>query len=106
MVAQHNTINKALLLKVIEIDIKNDLERKACIGSMIVKTYKGFKEKDEMVQCITTIKSSLKKIHATLFFISDKSKDVRVMEKLAKVVSLIDERNEERQERLERLKKE
>ncbi|CAH1448806.1 unnamed protein product [Lactuca virosa] len=106
MAAKPNIVDKEALLKFIENDIKNDLELKGRICSMIVETYKEYEENDEMVQYITTIKSSLKQMHATFFFISDKRKDVRVMGKLAKIVSLIDKRNEERQERLERLKKE
>ncbi|CAH1430915.1 unnamed protein product [Lactuca virosa] len=79
MAAKPNTIDNEALLKVINNDNKNDLELKACIRSMIAETCKEYEEKVEMVQCITTIKSSLKQMQATFFLISDKRKDVRVM---------------------------
>ncbi|CAH1421918.1 unnamed protein product [Lactuca virosa] len=96
MAAKPNIVDKEALLKVIENDIKNDHELKARIRSMIAKTCKVYEEKDKMVQCVTTIQSSLKQMHATFFLISDKRKDVRVMEKLAKIINLIDKWNEER----------
>ncbi|CAH1421847.1 unnamed protein product [Lactuca virosa] len=76
--AKSNIVDKEALLKVIENDIKNDLELKAHIRSMIVVTCNEYEVNDEMVQCVTTIKSSLKQMHATFFLISDKRKDVCV----------------------------
>lgn len=69
MASKPNTIDKEALLIVIENDINNDIELKARIYSMIVETCKEYEEKDGMVQCITTIKSPLKKNPCIIFLI-------------------------------------